>query len=291
MTRYVRYGGSWVDLCPADLPGSAAALLPSLLYDDFDDVSTSAYPTVTVTASGTPHTKGSWVEAVASTTTEYDGIDVICVAATGANGVDTSTLIDVGVGSSGNEVVVVANLPFGYRNITGPIRLPVRIPAGSRIALRSQSAVTSKAIALRLVGLSTSADPSPSALVTYGANTATSRGVSLSTALANTKAAWTQITASTAVDLQAVILGVQGDGDTGISQAGSLVDIGVGGSGSETAIASNFYVGATVSESFDWYYPLTYVGHIAAGSLLSVRWARGNTANSMDAILIGVPYP
>jgi hypothetical protein len=63
------------------------------------DTSTSA-GSVTATASATPHTKGSWVEVVASTATTSQSVILSLRDQIAANGADTSVLLDVGIGAA-----------------------------------------------------------------------------------------------------------------------------------------------------------------------------------------------
>lgn len=90
----------------------------------------------------TAHTKGAYDELVASTTNPIELLSVFLVP-TAANPANQH-LIDVAVGAAGSEVVVLPDLWFHGNATTdayvpplwGPF--PVRIPAGSRIAVREQ---------------------------------------------------------------------------------------------------------------------------------------------------------
>lgn len=100
----------------------------------------------------TAHTKGAYTELIASTTKDYFGI----LPMFGANGGTASTgmwtgLCDIAVGASGQEKIIIPNIPCSRSQgtsqnggiIYGPCGntnfCPVNIPAGSRIAARSQS--------------------------------------------------------------------------------------------------------------------------------------------------------
>ena len=86
--------------------------------------------------------KGAWIEVVGSTTSPITKL--IIAIGQDANGVrnDTSWLFDVGVGSSGNESILIQNIPLVYDDghihpkSIGPIS--ISIPAATRIAVRAQ---------------------------------------------------------------------------------------------------------------------------------------------------------
>jgi hypothetical protein len=88
----------------------------------------------------TANTKGAWVELVASTL--YDVRAITLSYGTDNTGSTNAALMDLGVGASGSEQVVISNMSgpntaFGAGNCLGLYNLP--IPAGSRIAVRMQS--------------------------------------------------------------------------------------------------------------------------------------------------------
>lgn len=86
------------------------------------------------------HTKGPWLQAAAST--PYDSG---CLYIAINNDLDTSGerwFVDIAVGAAGSEQVVVSNLPIVNGSYKGPVTalfLPLAIPRGSRISVRSQS--------------------------------------------------------------------------------------------------------------------------------------------------------
>jgi hypothetical protein len=100
---------------------------------------------------GTAHTKGSWVEVVATTAEEYRGL--YYAVTVNNNGTTTGTtvsasthwLFDIGIGGSGSEVAVIPNIHWSV--ITSKIHYknqswyPVGIPAGSRLSVRCQCSV------------------------------------------------------------------------------------------------------------------------------------------------------
>jgi hypothetical protein len=85
------------------------------LYGDTIDTSDP----VTFTCDATAHVKGAWVEAVASTTSEANQL-FLTVYNINVNGQATGTLIDVGIGAAGSEVVVAENIAVGGANLNDP---------------------------------------------------------------------------------------------------------------------------------------------------------------------------
>ena len=105
---------------------------------------------VTIAAPASAHTKGNWVQLVASTAKR---VVAMTLSAHAVGTTQLRFLVDIGVGGAGSEVVVLPNI---YVKIGasytrdgqnfGP--LLVDIPAGSRIAARCQCATASKDFAL-----------------------------------------------------------------------------------------------------------------------------------------------
>jgi hypothetical protein len=107
---------------------SGSTLLPSI----------AALTTVTTDSGNLSY--GSWAQVVASSTVEY------VVTGVYAQTTDTVTTVpwyvDLGTGGAGSESVK-ATLAFGIlgaagylRNVVQPLTVPIRIPAGTRIAAR-----------------------------------------------------------------------------------------------------------------------------------------------------------
>lgn len=105
-----------------------------------------------VTSSGSANTKGSWTQLVAAANVTGPVIGIaVSIANNNTSAAAVRSFIDIGVGGSGSEVVLVSNLAFvgpnNAPNQPGPCEffIPVRIPAGTRISARHASTSTSKA--------------------------------------------------------------------------------------------------------------------------------------------------
>lgn len=125
----------------------------------------------------------------------------------------------------------------------------------------------------------------PSAVASTSSGTVVTTGGS-----AHTKGSWTQITASSAVDADAVIVMIRG-----ASGADTLTDIAVGASGSEVVVCSNLYEGAGSIPAFA--HGATYVIplQIPAGTRISAR-SQGHVSSQglkVDLYLMkgGVAFP
>lgn len=237
------------------------------------------------------------MEVTAATTAPAQALVVTLSAINYVNGTDTSTLLDIGTGAGGSEVVVVPNLGVGaqYGGSVGPSFqwvCPVSIPKGTRLAVRAQSTRTSQNIGVWITPLTTSVTrlPSPTALVDVCANTATSYGVALTAPGAtNTKSAWTELTASCPQALQAILLCPQVAADLATPGGQSLVDIAVGAAGAEVTVVANWPLVVSSSELLFTNAPTLWPVNIPKGARIAARYQTTNTGNGMDMQLIGVP--
>ena len=123
------------------------------------DTNLSATPTLldgtTVTAAGSAHTKGSWVQLIATTAYDWHGF-WLATGSTFTSGTVTSQLLDIGVGGAGSETVLLPNVHSGWRANTDDtvdmFFVPLFIPKGSRVAARVQSAIASDTVLVLIAG-------------------------------------------------------------------------------------------------------------------------------------------
>lgn len=210
----------------------------------------SAPQSKTVTSDSTPQTKGAYTEIDAATLGEWAGFTISPSSGNFTAATDTSMLLDIAVGDAGSEVVVLADLPVGYMNYTSQVDVPLRIPAGVRVAGRVQAAVSSDGVAFSTTprsGAGFTGTGSYQTATTYGADTATSRGVAVTASASanNTFGDWAVIAATTSAPIRAMILGVQGNADTELVGTWRL-EVGFGAAGTEVAVAT---VATTVNSS------------------------------------------
>lgn len=236
---------------------------------------------VTVTAGATSHTKGAWVEIIASTSTSSTVliVDVNDIRTSSAN---TATLLDLAVGASGSEVAFVQNIAVGgateRTNGYYQFPLPVAIPAGSRISARTQAAIAADTATVQVTIASGGAlDAPPASLDVLGTDTATSKGTQ------TTSGSWAEITASTPRPYR-VLVAIPSLGTAAALAARAPVQIAKGPAGSEVQIAaisaatSSIEGIETVSGGSAW-----AIEGVPAGTRLSCQ----RTA-ACDVTLIGV---
>lgn len=235
---------------------------------------------VTVTASASTHTKGSYTQAIASTSI---AADALLLTVTGMNdGADRRYLFDVATGGAGSEVVLLPNLFAACVTYGAPLvhqmLIPVSVAAGTRIALRCQSNVGSGSIFVAVHVLNGEAATlyklGSAVAATYGADTANSRGTTIDPGgSANTKGSYSQITAATSSTNNAkwMIVHLAQVGNVSPSTANYQIDIATGGAGSEAVAWPDLPGAARISVPGFW--PQTYIlpVDIPTGTRIAVR--------------------
>jgi hypothetical protein len=102
---------------------------------------------------GTVHVKGSYAQIVAATARAYDAIAIwgFVTTATGS-----AILLDVAIGAAGVEKIILPNVYLegnGPKSTPGGVDfIPLRIPAGTRIAARMQSSSSGTTLPLLIYG-------------------------------------------------------------------------------------------------------------------------------------------
>lgn len=236
----------------------------------------------TVTSSVSLNTKGSWTQLIASTPFACSALMLIASYGT------SSHLLDIGVGGSGSEQILIPDIHYSGVNVVPQITVyPVRIPEGSRIAARLASAASSNTTSLTayLIGGGFDGASARSCVKTYGAVTADSGGTSVDPgATLHTKGAWSQITASTTAVTKGMIIDIGNQNNTVATAATWLFDIGVGGAGSEQVLIPNYRVSASVNETIQPAWSPVIPVDIPEGSRLAVR-SQCNITDATDRLL------
>lgn len=116
-------------------------------------IGVSSFQQTAITSSATANTKGSWAQVVASAPTDACFVLIDCQFS--PQGSSTASMgLDIGIGASGSEVVLVSNLVLqsSYNYSPGKIlvSLPLSIPKGTRIAARAQDNVGGNAAAISI---------------------------------------------------------------------------------------------------------------------------------------------
>lgn len=246
---------------------------------------------VTISSASPANTKGAYATLVSGTT--YAGTWVFLnTYASAVSGTDTSMVLDIAIGTAGNETIVLADLLVGFRR-KGGLLFPLYVPAGATVRGRAASvrgALSPQQWSLDVYG----GEPdcgltAPGKITTYGVTGASCSGTAVTpNATTDTKGSYTQLVASTTAPIHALLIAVQGVSGSLSTNVIYNIDIAVGGSGSETPIIHDHLVEVNGSEEMVPYThefaPLSL--NIPAGSRLSARCS-GN-ASSAVAIEVGV---
>lgn len=229
-----------------------------------------------VTAAGSANTKGSWSQLIASTA-QQSGALLIQIRKSAA-GVDY--LVDIGIGGSGSEVVLIPNIrgdgtTSAHCRIS-PIIWPVGVPAGTRISARCAASTLSSTCRVQVVPIAGgfAGGPPLSRVTDYGTNAADSGSVSVDSGgtTAHTKGAYSQITGSTTNPAKALVIMLGQNTDANRSEADWLMDIAIGGSGSEQIVIPDLHLESSTND--DAVIPGAYGPipcNIPAGTRLAVR--------------------
>lgn len=273
--------------------------LPTIRGGPSEAGSTPASSTgVTLTANASANTKGAYAPLIAQTAYASDWLQLSIGDANSA----ASHLIDLAIGpvGGGSEQVVIANMLY-HQVITSSrlgatvLTIPLSIPAGVRVSARCASSVGGATIKATIQTFACPIDAPPGMRLseTLGAVTASSRGTVLNDpgATANTDGTWTQLAAATAYAYRWMTVQAANITDTAMAAAMSqLIDIGMGGSGSEQVIAGDLWTYFAVASDHaltqGWSFPCA----VPAGSRISARHrASVNTAGDrrIDVIVQG----
>jgi hypothetical protein len=246
------------------------------------------------------HTKTpTYTQLIASTAFDSDLLTLLVSGTNGGGGIDSCTLLDVAIGAASSETVIISNIAVGFscgeNEAPGPRSyiFPVRIPAGSRISVTSQSVRTtgSMFVTIQLYGGQRHPDAmwSGSQVTSYGANTANSAGTKFTPG--NTGAEGTGVSLGTTTSAHsALVLSVQGHPDDVTWAArGYHFDVGIDSSSTEWFEADRFYAIASTAEALGgghiW---VPIYRPIPSGTELMVRGECSGTADPMSAVIHGI---
>jgi hypothetical protein len=260
----------------------------------FEDNSVSSFIGnfgINVTTGSTAHVKGSWTQLIASTSANASLL-LLNINNLSASATNSATLLDIGTGASTFETVVIPNIAIGGAGSGGIwISIPLKIPSGTRLAARAQSARTSATF--RCDPFLYDCGDYATAPTSYGAadvmtpDTSTSQGISFSGA----SGTWVEAIASTDKAYRGVIL-VPSTHDTDIGNFNATLEVGVGADTSEVAFGAllHAYLSSEVSRMFSPIIsPFGRGSVIPAGSRLAVRHNIAANPSKYGFCLIGIP--
>lgn len=187
---------------------------------------------------------GSWTEIVSAAENVTDSVGFTLIL--GHYGAETDAnvgLIDVAIGASGSEQVIIEDIVWHVTQQVdqnfSKIYFPVHIPAGVRIAVggRNGSIYTPGVYVHCLLHAGNLHSPvGLGRCTTYGADTSNSKGTSIPRTTVHTLGSWTEITSSTDHAMKVMIVGMQWNQELSLQNGRSAVDIGVGSSGNEEVV-------------------------------------------------------
>lgn len=242
----------------------------------------------TVTSFGTANTVGTYAQLTASTPFQVGAIWMF-IAQTGlaSSALNIQGLMDIGVGAAGSEVVLVSSIGVGGVGPFTGYRLPLSVPEGKRLAVRTQTATANRSCTVGMVlmgggqGLN-----SASSAVTYGAVTSGSRGTILTApASVNTDAAWTVISTAISAPMRWLMIGLCAPNTATATAADGFLDIGIGPSGQEQAIITDIPFQVSAAEQILFPQPLTFPVDIAISTRLVARYQATSTATTASPSL------
>lgn len=244
---------------------------------------------VSGTSSGvtvTPATNAKGAYAVLSSSLPYDSAGIILTF----RGQGPRYSIDIAVGGSGSEIVVIPDIYVGSTTSSGllSVFIPCAIPAGTRVSARAQASAATTATDVTAIFFDGSFDTDAALAfaTTYGFTGGSTSGVSVDPgSVSNTKGAWVEIASSITYDIRHLMIGYNPGSTSGSIHW--LVDLGVGGSGSEQIVIPNLLLGG-----FDVHgYKQNFNINIPAGTRIAMR-AQCNTGTAgtrlIDFALTGV---
>lgn len=251
-----------------------------------------------ITAADSEDTKGSWVELVPATA--HDAVGMLVTLGPVVNSFRWIGL-DIGIGSSSNEVVIAADL-FGFlvsNFYAHSYLIPLAVPAGARIAARIQASHASATcqVSVTLLGGAMAGPEQLQSLTTMGFIAATTRGTEIiapseGAGGPNLKSGWVEIASATVRRFRGLILSINTTVTFMSEESAHLLDIGVGASTSETVLVPNLRF--VTDPAHDQFVP-SVVGplwlDIPAGTRLAARMQSSSTSASnmtMDVVLYGI---
>lgn len=254
---------------------------------------------VSVTPSATANTLGSWTELISSTPYSSSWAMISIIDPGTATALNTVS-VNIGIGASGSETVLIANLIAqrdSFSSVPGQAYeylIPMQIPGGTRLAANCQSSGASSAalyVSLSPFNGAFGCISGGGAIDTYGFSSSATKGVLIDpggTAL--TKGAYSEVATSTTYDLAGFVLAFDSSTASGSGFAGWTIDVGIGASGSEVVILPDLQVygrgsGTTYKALYPGLTPFIPI-QIPAGSRIAVR--AQCTTNSSVARTFGV---
>ncbi len=268
------------------------SLFPEMANGFSAGIDTSTGGTAVSGGTGASNTKGAWVQLTASTPNDATWM-MVRIGSDGTVGANINNLLlDIGIGGAGSEIVIAPNLSFNAWSGSSQGEtyiFPVAIPAGTRIAARAQSDATSSNGCYAAIMCFDSGYTTPigaGGLDDVGTNTGNSQLTTVACGTSGAKGSYVQLIASTSRDYAGFLPAFSSHG----SFANILVDIAVGGAGSEQIIIPDYYLNETNASTFPGIVSFPFFIQIPAGTRISARAAAstGSAPSTFQAAVYGI---
>ena len=237
-----------------------------------------------MTSSATVNTKGAYTQLLASSGFDYDGL-LVMFAVVSTN---VRYLIDVAIGAAASEQIIAGDLHASWgNNIPQWFYIPRSIPAGTRVAARSQASTASAQVRMSVVGVKGGffAPQGGGDIVTMGAAAGTSGGTAIdSGATANTFGAWVQLTGSTTDDIKALCCTSGGNNNTTPTTGQGLLQIGVGAAAAEVPVLELPFQMGTTADNYGPLPPFWLPCSIPAGTRVAARFM-STVTDAVDRVM------
>lgn len=242
-----------------------------------------------ITADSTAHTKGSYAEIIASTTYDWYGF-WMTIPETYVSGSDTSQLMDIAIGAAASESIIISNFVSGYSPNAGfqPYFFPLYIPRGSRISARIQAVIASDVARVVLWGNNgNSGLPGPlfTGCDTYGDDTATSSGTSVTPGISSSWGSDTNIGSTTTKNYDAILV-VPTYRDVSLGSRGYVWDLRIG----SVTLAQWHTMNDSSERSFGPYPPTPIRIGVPSGTQLQVRAMTNSVSYDTSTCIIYAFY-
>lgn len=242
------------------------------------------------------NTKGTITELISSTS--FDSYLMQITAADYGTSVTASPgCLDIMVGGSGSEIVLIENLLMGACGgidiqVRGPKHwlFPLYVPAGTRISARAAGSrlSTNVKVSVYLWG-GTGYPPFKVGTVvdTYGIGTVPN-GVTITQGASGAEGSWKQITSSSTRNHFCIVPSFQFN-DSSLIDAFLQLDVGIGAAASEQQLGHSFHYSQGSVDCMDGPYPLLPLfSDIPSGTRLAMRVSSSGATQTANGALHGV---
>jgi len=273
------------------------AATPTALITNMEATSAALRAGTSITADGTPHTKAAtYTTLIASTAVAAYGMWVL-LGDSNNTGQERAVLVDIAKGAAVSEINLINNINGGEATLWAAAATAtcgklfyfpgLTIPLGTRISARSQASTGSQTTNVGIwLDTRIQFQVGNSAYVTYGADTATSRGTSVPSG-ANALGAWTNI-GTTSASHNLWVIGLDALGDTSLASEQFFIEVGYGpNAGSITTMVSGLICSTDATERIASAIPPFFGFVLTSGNLVWVRMA-SNGGETRGVILYGV---